>query len=51
MYLGHDMFGRGALGISDMTVQGGAMRVNNGETESEARARYKRVNQLLKEWA
>lgn len=51
MYLGHDMFGRGALGISDMTVQGGALRVNNGETESEARARYKRVNQLLKEWA
>lgn len=51
LYLGHDMFGRGALDISDMTVQGGALRVNDGETESEARARYKRVNQLLKEWA
>lgn len=52
LYLGRDMFGRGALDISDMTVTGGgALRMNDGESHSDAMARHARVNQLLKEWA
>mmetsp|Transcript_25747 Transcript_25747/g.40397 ORF Transcript_25747/g.40397 Transcript_25747/m.40397 type:complete len:244 (+) Transcript_25747:104-835(+) len=51
LYLGRDMFGRGALDISDMTVNGGGgLRMSDGENPTDAMARHARVNQLLKEW-
>ena len=50
LYLGRDMFGRGALEITAMSLSGG-MRMEQGESMSAAAARHKKVNQLLSEWA
>jgi len=53
LYLGRDMFGRGALEITAQTVSGGGngMLMSGDESMSAALARHRRVNELLSEWA
>lgn len=51
LYLGRDLFGRGALEITSETLSGRAVRMSAGESWSDALARYKRVNELLSAWA
>jgi ankyrin repeat protein len=50
LYLGRDMFGRGALEISSMAMSGNGMRMSDGESMTEATARHRRVNALLSLW-
>ena len=51
LYLGRDMFGRGALEISSMATSGNGVRMSEGESITDAVARHKRVNELLSLWA
>jgi ankyrin repeat protein len=50
LYLGRDMFGRGALELSSMAMSGNGMRMSDGESMTEATARHRRVNALLSLW-
>jgi len=50
LYLGRDMFGRGALEITAHTMTGNALRMLEGESMAAAMARHGRVNELLSEW-
>ncbi len=52
MYLGGDMFGRGALELSLQQASGQmGVRCNEGETIEEAKANHRRVADLLSEYA
>eukprot|EP00956_Cyclotella_meneghiniana_P016263 scaffold25596_cov74-Cyclotella_meneghiniana.AAC.2 len=51
LYLGRDMFGRGAIEITEMAMSGSGMRMADGESMEAAIARHGKVNELLVAWA